>query len=46
MGGRLRQTLGVECVVKLREDYPPPGGRNGPVDDYVKFFFDKLGVAH
>jgi acetyl esterase len=32
--------LGVECVVRLREDCP--GG--APVDEYVKFFFDKLGV--
>jgi len=32
--------LGVECVIKLRED--TPGGT--PVDAYAKFFFDKLGV--
>ena len=38
--------LGVECVVKLREDYARQGGRGEPVDDYVTFFFDKLGVAH
>jgi hypothetical protein len=37
--------LGVECELKLREDYPPEAGRAGPVDDYVAFFFDKLGVA-
>jgi acetyl esterase len=37
--------LGVECVVKLREDYPPATGRVSPVDDYVAFFFDKLGVV-
>ena len=33
--------LGVECVIKLREDCP--GG--APVDAYAKFFFDKLGVT-
>ena len=32
--------LGVECVLKFREDYPD---RN-PIDEYVKFFFAKLGV--
>ena len=32
--------LGVECVLKLREDYP----RGGPIGDCVKFFFEKLGV--
>ena len=32
--------VGVECVLKLRKDYPD---RN-PVDDYAKFFFAKLGV--
>lgn len=32
--------LGVECVLKLREDCP--GG--APIDEYAKFFFDKLGV--
>ena len=32
--------LGVECVLKLREDHP--GG--APIDDYAKFFFDKLSV--
>lgn len=36
--------LGVECVLKLREDYAtsPGGGRKDPVDDYVKFFVEKL----
>ena len=33
--------LGIECVVKLREDYADKGP-NGPVDDYVKFFLAKL----
>lgn len=33
--------LGVECVLKLRKDYP--NGR--PTDDYVKFFLDKLGAT-
>ena len=32
--------LGVECVLKLRKDFPD---RN-PVDEYAKFFFEKLGV--
>ena len=32
--------LGVECVLKLRKDYPP----GTPIDDYVKFFLQKLGV--
>ena len=32
--------LGVECVLKFRKDYPD---RN-PIDEYVKFFFAKLGV--
>ena len=32
--------LGVECVLKLRKDYP----KGSPVGDYVKFFFAKLGV--
>ncbi len=35
--------LSVECVLKLREDYPG-GARGEPVNDYVRFFFDKLGV--
>jgi len=38
------EELGVECVLKLREDYVGQDLRSGPVDDYVKFFFDKLGV--
>jgi len=32
--------LGVECVLKFREDHPD----GAPVDDYAKFFFEKLGV--
>ncbi len=32
--------LGVECVLKFRKDYP--GGN--PVDDYVRFFFEKFGM--
>jgi len=35
--------LGVECVVKLREDYGEQAARGGPVADYVKFFVEKLG---
>ena len=34
--------LGVECVLKLREDYP--AATRAPVDDYAKFFFKHLGV--
>jgi hypothetical protein len=37
--------LGVECVVKYREDYDQARGRNAPVEDYVRFFKDKLGVT-
>ena len=33
--------LGIECVLRLREDCP--GGP--PIDEYVKFFFDKLDVT-
>ncbi|NQT84655.1 alpha/beta hydrolase fold domain-containing protein, partial [bacterium] len=33
--------LGVECVLKLREQYP--GG--APVEEYAKFFFDKFGMT-
>lgn len=32
--------LGVECVLRLREDCP--GG--APIDEYAKFFFDKFGI--
>ena len=32
--------LGVECVLKFRKDYPD---RN-PIDEYVKFFFEKFGM--
>jgi len=38
--------LGVECVVKLREEDPQQAGRVTPVDDYVGFFFKHLGVAN
>ena len=30
--------LGVECMLKLREDYPDCG----VTDDYARFFFDKF----
>ncbi len=33
--------LGVECVLKLREDYP----NGAPVEEYAKFFFDKFGMS-
>jgi len=33
--------LGIECVLLLREDQP----RGVPVDKYVEFFLDKLGVV-
>lgn len=36
--------LGIECVVKFREDYSKEGGRVNPVKDYVRFFLDKLGA--
>jgi acetyl esterase/lipase len=32
--------LGVECILKLREEHP----HGAPIDDYVAFFLDKLGV--
>lgn len=32
--------LGVECVLKLREQYPD----GAPVEEYAKFFFDKFGM--
>jgi len=35
--------LGVECILRLREDYPNTPGR-APVDEYVRFFLEKLGV--
>ena len=31
--------LGVECIIKHREDYK---GQNGPVPNYVQFFIEKL----
>ena len=34
--------LGVECVLKLREDYPREQGRNAPMEDYIRFFREKL----
>jgi acetyl esterase/lipase len=36
--------LGVECVVKLGQEYRGEQVQVLPVDDYVDFFFDKLGV--
>ena len=33
--------LGVECIVKFREDHP----QGAPIDDYVAFFLAKLGVT-
>ena len=33
-------TLGVECIVKFREDHP----QGAPIDDYVAFFLRHLGV--
>jgi acetyl esterase/lipase len=32
--------LGVQCVVLLREQYP----QGQPIEEYAKFFFEKLGV--
>ena len=32
--------LGVECIVKFREDHP----QGAPIDDYVAFFLARLGV--
>jgi len=38
--------LGVECVVKLREDYRNnTDRRDAPLDDYVKFFVKHLKVG-
>jgi acetyl esterase/lipase len=37
--------LGVECVVKLGEDYRGEQARVGSVDDFVKFLLDKLDVV-
>jgi acetyl esterase len=36
--------VGVECIVKFREDYPDTPGRP-PVDEYLRFFLEKLGVS-
>ncbi len=33
--------LGVECVLKLREQYPD----GAPIEEYAKFFFDKFGMT-
>ena len=33
--------LGVECVLMLREDYP----EGPPIDEYVRFFVEKLGAV-
>lgn len=30
--------LGIECVVKTREDVGREAGRGGPVGEYVEFF--------
>ena len=35
-------SLGVECILKLREDYPPRAAQTGPTDDAVRFFADRL----
>lgn len=36
---------GVECILKLREDYPGADNpRSADVDDSVTFFLEKLGV--
>lgn len=32
--------LGVQCVLLLREQYP----KGAPMEEYAKFFFEKLGV--
>lgn len=32
--------LGVQCVLLLREQYP----KGPPIEEYAKFFFEKLGV--
>lgn len=38
--------LGVECVLKLREDYPDAADpRHAALDDSVAFLLDKLGVS-
>ena len=36
--------LGVECIVRLPEDYPQAPSRP-PVEEYLRFFRDKLGVG-
>ncbi|MBM3477041.1 MAG: esterase [Armatimonadetes bacterium] len=36
--------LGIECIVRFREDYPNTPGR-APVEEYLQFFLDKLGVT-
>ncbi|MDX9981748.1 MAG: alpha/beta hydrolase fold domain-containing protein [Lentisphaeria bacterium] len=37
--------IGVECVLKLREDYPEGAYQNQAVQDQVRFLCEKLGVA-
>ncbi|MHC4779748.1 MAG: hypothetical protein ACYTFG_14325, partial [Planctomycetota bacterium] len=34
--------LGIECVVKFREDYGGKEARSAPLEDYVKFFAKHL----
>jgi acetyl esterase len=34
-------SLGVECILKFRKDYPD----GPPFDEYVKFFREKFGMA-
>jgi len=34
----------VECIVRFREDYPNTPGR-APVEEYLEFFLEKLGVT-
>jgi acetyl esterase/lipase len=36
--------VGVECIVRFREDYPNTPGR-APVEEYLQFFLEKLGVT-
>jgi acetyl esterase len=37
--------LGIECVLKLRQDCRGAGASGRPVEDYVGFFCKHLGVA-
>jgi acetyl esterase/lipase len=36
--------LGVECIVRFREDYPDSPGRP-PVEEFLSFFIEKLGAT-